>query len=53
MDLAPLHLGIKHIKIMGFGSMVEQNHGAKKKKGPILLQLTTKGILQGKCTQMN
>lgn len=23
---------IKHIKIMGFGSMVEQNHGAKKKK---------------------
>lgn len=31
-DLAPSHLGMKHTKIIGFGSMVEQNHGAKKKK---------------------
>lgn len=33
-DLAPSHLGMKRTKIMGFGSMVEQNHGAKKKKVP-------------------
>lgn len=33
---------------MGFGSMVEQNHGAKKKKkSPILLQSTTKGFCKG------
>ena len=34
---------------MGFGSMVEQNHVAKKKKkkSPILLQSTTKGFCKG------
>lgn len=45
-DLAPSHLGMKHTKIMGFGSMVEQNHGAKK-KSLILLQSTTKGFCKG------
>lgn len=38
-DLAPSHLGMKHTKIIGFGSMVEQNHGAKKKVSSFYNQL--------------
>ena len=45
MDLAPLDLGTKHTKITGFGSMGEQNYGAKK--SPFLLQSTTKGFCKG------
>lgn len=46
INLAPLDLGTKHNKIMGLGSMGEQNYGAKK-KSPFPLQSTTKGFCKG------
>lgn len=39
INLAPLDLGTKHNKIMGLGSMGEQNYGAKKKVPSLYSQL--------------